>query len=173
MGNVTPLPVARAAFTPPAPITSEHDLSQFDCGKMPLNDWLRRHAVKNEGRASRCFVVCTGKAVAGFYCLSAGSVEHAETPQALKRNMPSVIPVFVLGRMAVDKKYQGHGLGGGLLKDALLRAASAANEIGALAVMVHSIDRETVPFYVQYGFQIFPEGSQTLFMPIKQIAAGL
>src|SRR5438270_4304604 len=112
MGEVTPLPVARTALRPPAPITPEHDVAQFDCGKIPLNDWLRRYALKNEGRASRCFVTCSGKTVVGFYCLSAGSVENAEVPAALKRNMPPIVPVLVLGRMAVDRQYQGHGIGG-------------------------------------------------------------
>jgi GNAT superfamily N-acetyltransferase len=171
MGEVTELPVPRAALTPPAPITAEHDVSEFDCGKIPLNDWLHRHALKNEGRASRCFVTCSSRTVVGFYCLAAGSVEHAEVPSSLKRNMPPIIPVLVLGRMAVDKQYQGHGIGGALLKDAMGRAVSAATEIGAAALLVHAIDREAVPFYVQYGFQAFPEGSLTLYLPMKTIAA--
>lgn len=173
MGEVTPLPIARAGLVPPAPITPEHDVSQFDCGKIPLNDWLRKYALKNEGRASRCFVVCSSRSVVGYYCLSAGSVEHGDVPLALKRNMPPVVPVFVLGRMAVDKGYQGHGLGGGMLKDALRRSAAVAHDIGARAVLVHAIDREAVPFYVQYGFQIFPEGSLTLYLPMPTIAGGL
>ena len=173
MGNVTPIPKARAALSPPALITEEHDLSQFDCEKPSLNDWLRRHALKNDGRASRCFVVCSSRVVVGFYCLSAGSVEHADVPRALKQQMPPLIPVFVLGRMAVDKNYQKQGIGPALLKDALLRSASAAKEIGARAILVHAIDRDVIPFYVKYGFQVFPEGSQTLFMPMEQIAAAL
>lgn len=173
MGEITRLPVARATLMPPAPILPEHDLSQFDCGKIPLNDWLRRFALKNEGRASRCFVTCSSKTVVGFYCLSAGSVEHAEVPVAMKRNMPPIVPVLVLGRMAVDKQYQGHGIGAGLLKDAMKRAVGVANEIGAAALLVHAIDREVIPFYVQYGFQAFPEGSLTLFLPIRTITAAL
>lgn len=173
MGEVTRLPVAQATLMPPAPILPEHDLSQFDCGKIPLNDWLRRHALKNEGRASRCFVTCSGKTVVGFYCLSAGSVEHADVPAALRRNMPPLVPVLVLGRMAVDKQYQGHGIGAGLLKNAMARAVGAAKDIGAAALLVHAIDREAVPFYVQYGFQVFPEGSQTLYLPMRTIIDAL
>jgi GNAT superfamily N-acetyltransferase len=167
------MPKARAAIKPPALITAKHDLSQFDCDKPPLNDWLRRHAIKNDGRASRCFVVCVDRTVVGFYCLSAGSVEHADVPRALKQQMPPLIPVFVLGRMAVDKNYQKQGIGPALLRDALLRSASAAKEIGARAVLVHAIDRDVIPFYLKYGFQVFPEGSQTLFMPMEQIGAAL
>ena len=173
MGEVTPLPIPRAALTPPAPISPQHDVSQFDCGKIPLNDWLRKHALRNEGRASRCFVTCSSLNVVGFYCLSAGSVEHSDVPSALKRNMPPLVPVLVLGRMAVDKQYQGHGIGGALLKNAMARALSASTEIGAIALLVHAIDREAVPFYVQYGFQAFPEGNLTLYLPIASIQSAI
>jgi GNAT superfamily N-acetyltransferase len=170
MGEITPLPVARATLLPPAPITPQHDVSQFDCGKIPLNDWLRKFALKNEGRASRCFVTASSCTVVGYYCLSAGSVEHADVPSALKRNMPPIIPVLVLGRMGVDKQYQGHGIGKGLLKDAMARSLSVSLEIGAMALLVHAIDREVIPFYVQYRFMAFPEGSLTLYLPIQTIA---
>ena len=173
MGNVTPLPAARVTISAPAPIASDHDISQFDCGNQPLNKWLKRHALKNEGRASRCFVVCEARIVVGFYCLSAGSVEHANVPSALKRNMPPIIPVFVLGRMGVDLRCQGLNIGRGLLKDAMRRALSNSRDIGARALLVHAIDREIVPFYVQYGFQAFPEGSLTLFAPLNHIGAAL
>jgi GNAT superfamily N-acetyltransferase len=75
--------------------------------------------------------------------------------------------------MAVDVKYQGHRIGSSLLKDAMRRALSNSLDIGARALLVHAIDREVVPFYVQYGFQAFPEGSLTLFAPLNRVAAAL
>jgi GNAT superfamily N-acetyltransferase len=171
LGDVTPPP--KLALSPPVAIDRVHDSSRFDCGNPALNDWLRKHALRNEAKASRCFVVCEENIIAGFYCLSAGSVSHADVPSALKRNMPPAIPVFVLGRMGVDLKYQGQKLGSHLLRDAMRRALSAARDIGARAILVHAIDQEIVPFYLQYGFQIFPEGSLTLFMPLNHVAAAL
>jgi hypothetical protein len=53
------------------------------------------------------------------------------------------------------------------------RALSNSLDIGARALLVHAIDREVVPFYVQYGFQAFPEGSLTLFAPLNRVAAAL
>ena len=44
----------------PVPLSSEHDLSGFDCGEPALNDWLRHRALKNESRFSRAYVVCEG-----------------------------------------------------------------------------------------------------------------
>lgn len=173
MGNLTPSPSARPALSAPVPINSQHDVSQFDCGKAPLNGWLRQRAQKNEGRASRTFVVCDGQTVAGFYALSAGSVGLAEAPKALGRNMPPLIPVLVLGRMAVDIRYQGHRIGEHLLKDALKRALTVSGAVGARAVLVHAIDQEVVPFYAAYGFRPFPEGNLSLFLSMSEIAASL
>jgi GNAT superfamily N-acetyltransferase len=129
--------------------------------------------LKNEGKASRCFVVCQGRAVVGFYALAAGAVRHDQTPSALKRNMPEQIPVIVLGRMAVDSSFQGQKLGDGLLRDALKRALSVAADVGARAVLVHAIDQEVVPFYTQYGFKPFPEGELTLFLSVTELAAAI
>ena len=173
MGDVTPLPSARVVISAPAPITEHHDTGQFNCGKLALNDWLKERALRNESRASRCFVVCNGSAVIGFYCLAAGSVRHDETPPALKRNMPPIIPVVVIGRMAVDLNHQGKGIGSGLMRDALKRCLTVSREIGAAAVLVHAVDQQVVPFYVQYGFQPFPQGELTLFLPMKHVAAAI
>jgi GNAT superfamily N-acetyltransferase len=173
VGTVTPSASPRARLSAPAAINASHDASNFDCGKLPLDEWLRTHALKNDGKASRCFVVCSGRAVVGFYALAAGAVRHDQVSGALKRNMPPQIPVIVLGRMAVDKTQQGRGLGDALLRDALRRALSVANEIGARAVLVHAIDHEVVPFYLRYGFKPFPEGELTLFLSVSEVAAAL
>jgi GNAT superfamily N-acetyltransferase len=170
VGKVTS---ARTSLSAPAPISPQHDISRFDCGKAALNDWLRQRAQKNEGRASRCFVVCEGQTVVGFYTLSAGSVKLDEAPKALRRNMPPIVPVLILGRMAVDQACQGRKIGAALLRDALQRALSVAGNVGARAVLVHAIDQEVIPFYAQYGFKPFPEGDLTLFLSITEVAAAL
>jgi predicted N-acetyltransferase YhbS len=174
MGEVTALPFPpRPGLSPPVPIAKDHDVSQFDCGKEPMNDWLKKRALQNEGKASRCFVVCEGARVVGYYALMTGSVSRDEVPGALRRNMPNPIPVFVLGRLAVDQKYQGRHVGSDLLLDAMKRFLAASKEIGARAILVHAIDNDVVPFYLQYGFKSFPEGSLTMFLPIEEIIAGL
>lgn len=170
---MTSIPTMQPALSAPIPINDRHDISQFDCGKSPLNDWLRQRAHKNEGRASRTFVVCDGTVVVGYYALSAGSVKLSEAPKALGRNMPPLIPVLILGRMAVDTRYQSRSIGKHLLKDALKRALTVSGDIGARAVLVHAIDQEVVPFYKSYGFKVFPEGNLTLFLAMSDIAASI
>lgn len=175
MGKVTPLHPEKPeiALVPPAPLEHTHDVSEFDCAKPPLSDWLRTHALRNEGRGSRTYVACFGRKVIGYYSLAAGAVKRNRAPSNIARDMPDPIPVFVIGRLAVDRTYQGKGLGRALVKDALKRCLNASNEIGARAVLVHAIDDDVVPFYLQYGFKPFPTDARTLYLPMRKITAAL
>jgi len=150
-----------------------HDTSRFDCGKIPLNDWIKHAAARSEGKSARCYVLCSKSTVVGFYCIAAGAVQHEGAPRKLRQNMPNSSPVVILGRLAVDKAYQGQGLGRALLKDALLRITKASELVGARAVLVHAVDQESVPFYARYGFRSFPFGNQTLYLPIEEIINSL
>jgi len=87
--------------------------------------------------------------------------------------MPDPVPVFVLGRLAVDRTCAGRRIGEGLLKDALKRALAASREIGARAVLVHAIDDDAVGFYLQYKFKPFPTDAKTLYLPMSHIIAAL
>ena len=174
MGEVTDYSkVALAALGSPVPFKASYDASKFDCGKAPLNDWLKDTAARSEGRSARCFVTLQRNNVVGYYCLAAGAVQHDGSPRKLRQNMPSPTPVVIIGRLAIDKPFQGKGLGRGLLKDALLRVTKASELVGARAVVVHAVDQESVPFYARYGFRAFPLGSHTLYLTIEEIIKNL
>jgi GNAT superfamily N-acetyltransferase len=174
LGEVTILHPGAPRISPPAALDfSFQSAENFDCGKPPLNNWLRIHAAKSEGRGARTFVVCDGPRIVGYYALASGAVEQNRAPKNIARNMPDPIPVIILGRLAVDKAYHGRNIGSGLLKDALKRAANASKEIGARAVIVHALDDESVGFYLQYKFKPFPTDPRTLYMPINHIVDAL
>ncbi|WP_334149212.1 GNAT family N-acetyltransferase [Hyphomicrobium sp.] len=157
----------------PVPLTAEHDLAAFDCGEPALNDWLRHRALKNESRFSRTYVVCAGNKVVGYFCISAGSVERGAVPGKLRRNAPDLIPVSIIGRLAVSLDHAGRGLGADLLSDALRRIALASQSIGIGAVMVQAKDEAAKRFYLRYAeFIEYPEDSRTLFLPIETVVAG-
>lgn len=99
----------------PVPLTEQHDLSAFDCGEPALNEWLRHRALKNESRFSRTYVVCAGNRVVGYFCIFAGSVERAAAPDKVRRNVPDLIPVSIIGRLAVSLDHAGKSLGVDLL----------------------------------------------------------
>lgn len=141
----------------PERLSAHHEVAEFDSGEPVLDDRLRRRALRNEtGGASRTYVVCAGKRVAGYYTLAAGAVAHGEAPGRIKRNMPDPIPVMLLGRLAVDQVFQGQGIGTGLLRDAVLRTIQAAEIAGIRAILVHAISLEAKRFYEKYGFAASP-----------------
>jgi hypothetical protein len=94
------------SLKPPSPITADIGLADFDSGELSLNEWLRKRALKNHlTGVSRCFVLCSENSVIGYYSLSAGAISHEATPKPMRRNMPDPLPVLLLGRLAVDKRY--------------------------------------------------------------------
>ena len=155
-------------LTPPSPLTSAHDIANFDSGEPSLDNWLKKRALKNHASgASRCFVVCSGKTVVGYYSLSAGGLNHAAAPKAMQRNMPDPLPVLLLGRLAIDKGFHNLGLGQGLLRDALLRALNVSSQTGVFAILVHALSDQAKRFYLSRGFVQSPLQPMTLLMTLE------
>jgi predicted N-acetyltransferase YhbS len=169
MGNVTPHPSIAGGplLRPPEPLREDHLLAGFDCGKPDLNRWLLERGRKSEGRTSRTFVACADRHVVGYYCLSTGAVIRDALPRSLRRNTPDAVPVFVMGRLAVDLRHQGKGFGKGLVRDAILRTLSVSTEVGSLALIVHVIDDSAIPFYKKYSFVPSPSNARTFILPLE------
>lgn len=142
-------------LTAPQLLSEMHLINGFDCGIASLNEWLVKNALKNQhSNASRTFVVCNQEQIVlGYYCLAAGSLTHEEAIGSIRRNMPSPIPVIVLGRLAVDCRAQGQELGKSLLRDAVLRSQNISQQLGARVLLVHAISEEAKQFYLKYGFK--------------------
>ena len=163
-----------ARLSPPRPLDPalNLDLASFCCGEPSLDEWLRGRALRSEARTARTFVVCEGRRVVGYYCLAAGEVRRAEMAKKLQRNTPDRIPVFVLGRLAVDKTMQGRGLGQDLLLDCLGRCVAAGAHIGARGLLVHALE-PAVAFYRRQGFAPLLGNPLTMFLPIETIVTAL
>lgn len=161
-------------LSPPVPLTADHDVSGFDCGVPVLDAWLKHRARKNEGRFSRTYVVCDGNCVAAYFCIASGSVERAAAPSKVRRNAPDIIPVSVIGRLAVSCEYAGRGLGADILADALIRIALASRSIGIGAVLIQAKDENARRFYMACAeFVEYPADSNMLFLPIETVIEGL
>jgi GNAT superfamily N-acetyltransferase len=150
-------------------------LSAFDSGSPDLDEWLRRRALPNEAKGgSRTYVICHGDDVAGFYCLANGAVLHPDAPGRIRRNMPDPIPVMVLGRLAVDRRFQGQGLGRALVRDAVLRTAQTAELAGIRAILVHARDEQARLWYQRFGFFLpSPTSPLMLLAPLQEVIAAL
>ncbi|MBY5361936.1 GNAT family N-acetyltransferase [Rhizobium leguminosarum] len=152
----------------PALLGEAHDLQLFDSGHDSLDEWLRRRARANQvSGASRTYVVCEGERVVGYYCLSSGALAVADAPGAIRRNMPDPVPMAVLGRLAIDRNWQGKGIGAALLQDALLSTGQAAHIMGIRGLLVHAISDEAKAFYKHYGFTASPANPMTLVLSLK------
>ena len=162
-------------ITAPTLLVPTHELRNFNSGNDTLDDWLIKRALKNqETGASRTLVVCDDEAIViGYYALATGSIERISTTGNFSRGMPDPIPVIILGRLAIETKYQGRRLGAALLKDAMLRTLSIANNVGVRGLLVHAISEEAKQFYLKYGFQESPIEPMTLFLSIKNISQHL
>jgi GNAT superfamily N-acetyltransferase len=157
-------------LTPPTPITADQELTNFDSGEFSLNEWLKKRAFKNQAAgASRCFVLCTGVEVIGYYSLSAGAISHEAAPKAMRRNMPDPLPVLLLGRLAVDKRYHNRGIGQALLRDAMMRAVNVSGNAGVFAILVHALSDQAKQFYLSRGFVESPLQPMTLIMTIETV----
>ena len=163
----------------PAPIAATHDLNSFDSGVPSLDAWLKQRALKNHASgASRCFVLCAGAQVGtkvgaqvgtnvvGYYTLTAGAISHEAAPKTMRRNMPDPLPVLLLGRLAIDKRYHNQGLGSALLRDACLRALAVARDAGVFAILLHANSTEAKQFYLSRGFVQSPLQPMTLMMTL-------
>jgi GNAT superfamily N-acetyltransferase len=162
--------VSDTGLSAPAPLAPEHDLDDFDCGTPALDDWLKRRARQNQASgASRTYVVCEGAHAVGYYSLAAGSVSHAAATGRVRRNLPDPVPVTLLGRLAIDRRWQGKGLGRALLRDAVLRVLGAAETIGVRAILVHAISEEAKRFYEHWGFRPSPVEPMTLMITVEEV----
>ena len=161
---------------PPAPLAAEHHLEEFDCGDETLNLWLQRYALRNQqAGAARTFVVTDdAQRVVGFYSLAAGSVDHVvATVRAAKGLSRHPIPVMVLARLAVDRRFQSKGIGRGLLRDAVLRTLSVSEHAGIRALLVHAKNESAQRFYAHHGFEPSPIDPLIMMLLLKDARKAL
>lgn len=85
----------------------------------------------------------------------------------MRRNMADPLPVLLLGRLAIDKNYHNKGLGSTLLRDAMLRAISVANDAGIFAILVQALSEQAKRFYLSRGFVESPLQPITLMMTLE------
>ncbi|WP_420267144.1 GNAT family N-acetyltransferase [Candidatus Magnetominusculus dajiuhuensis] len=157
-------------LTPPLPISAAHVLDGFECGEPSLDEWLKKRALKNHASgASRCFVICHGADVIGYYSLSAGAIRYESVTKAMRRNMPDPLPVLLLGRLAIDRRYHNQGLGRALLRDAMIRAVNVSGDAGIFALMVHALSEQAKRFYLSRGFAESPLQPMTLMMTLSTV----
>lgn len=159
-------------FSKTRKLDPKDDTDDFNCGQPDLDEWLKKFALVNQrsGMATVFVTLFDGK-VAGYYALATGGVERADAPDRITHGVPAhPIPVVLLARLAVDSSAQKRGLGRALLRDALIRVESAADEIGIRALLIHAKDDTARNFYMkQAEFEPSPTDPLHLFLLMKDL----
>ncbi|MFV0566758.1 MAG: GNAT family N-acetyltransferase [Flavobacteriaceae bacterium] len=155
-------------------LDKKHNRNNFDCGKELLNNYLKTQAGQDiKRKLSACFVLSESETnnIQGYYTLSNNSISLSSFPDQIQKKLPksyTSIPTTLLGRLAIDKNYQGKGVGKILLIDALKRSYEISQEIGSFAVVVDPIDEEAEKFYKKYDFIKLPD-SEKMFIATKTL----
>ena len=157
------------------PIGRHHDCKSIDCGAADLNEYLARYARQNHGSGgAKTFVAVSPMEparVLGFYSISPGSIEFARVPANLTGKLGRYdVPIFRLGRLAVDQSAQGQGLGGDLLLAAGERALAVAAEVGGLALAIDAKDENAARWYERFGAQLLLDDPLKLILPLSVLA---
>ena len=155
-------------------LDKKHNRKDFDCGKELLNSYLKNQAGQDVKRKlSACFVLTEKETnnIKGYYTLSNNSIPLSSFPEYIQKKLPQsyiLIPTTLLGRLAIDNKYQGKGIGKILLIDALKRSYEISEKIGSFAVVVDPIDNEAESFYKKYDFIKLPD-SEKMFIATRTL----
>lgn len=147
-------------------LNAKHNREDFDCGNELLNNYLKTQAGQDVRRKlSACFVLTDVEtlSIQGYYTLSNNSIPFRTFSEKIQRKLPksyTSIPTTLLGRLAIDIRYQGKGIGKVLLIDALKRSYDISQEIGSFAVVVDPIDKEAEQFYTRFDFIKLPDSGK-------------
>jgi len=153
------------------PLTTRHDRTLFACKVPALDRYLREIAMQDVRRR----FVATGLddgLIRGFFTLAATGLSLKDLPQDAAKGLPRypVVPAVLIGRLAVDQRYHGRGLGAALLGDAFMRAARS--EPAVHTMLVDAKDEQAAAFYRRHGFRPLASNSMSLFLPLAS-ARGL
>lgn len=159
-------------------IARHHDRKRFDCGSRDLNDYLSRYARQNHtSGGAKTFVAVSPaepRRVLGFYSISPGAIEFTRVPARLTTKLGRYdVPVFRLGRLAVDTSVQGRGLGGDLLLAAGERSLAVAAEIGGVALAIDAKDARAARWYGRFGALPLVDDPLRMVLPLPTIADAL
>ncbi|CDH23968.1 GNAT family N-acetyltransferase [Xenorhabdus bovienii] len=158
-------------------VGKHHDRAAFDCGDDLLNQFLYRHARQNheKGGAKTYLAVSDyNQKILGYYSLSPASVAYERTPDVIKRGLARhEVPVFRLGRLAVDVSAQGQGLGGQLLLAAGRRSLLVAAQAGGIALLIDAKNERVAHWYAEYGAVPLLDAPLSMLLPFKTLHAAL
>jgi GNAT superfamily N-acetyltransferase len=150
-------------------LSGHHDRKAFDCGEPSLNDWLARMALqqqrKNYARSRVAIDTAAPKRILGYSALAAHEIDTRKFPS--DRSLPRRLPCVLLGRLAVDRRAQGHGIGRILLLDAIEKTRTTVAAAAGVGLVAEALNETAASFYRSYGFEPFRDEPLRLFLAVN------
>lgn len=122
-----------------------------------LDEWLRRYAGQSRrGDTAATWVIADDEdVVVAFATLSMTAIDLSRAPVALAKGSPDPVPALLVGRLAVDRRYSGLGLGTELVKHVLATAVELNTRAACKAIVVSAFDRDARRWWERFGFRPF------------------
>lgn len=162
------------------PLDAEADRTGFDCGESDLNGFLRKTARQHREKGiSNTFVITEESSpgtILGYFTLAFIEVSADRLPPAEGKKLPRAapLPAALLARLAVEKRFQGKGIGSLMVADALKRILTASIESGGVVgLFVDAKDELAVAFYRRFGFIPLTSTPRRLFLPLETLKRAL
>ena len=156
------------------PLHRRHPRRVFQCGEPQVDEWLKTKALQHQEKrlsTSRVLLDSTD-VIAGYYTLATGQVDFSDLPPEISRKLPGrALPVAVLAWLGVDARYQGKGLGGLLLAQALRDCYEAGQTFAFVAVILDCVSDQAKTFYQRWDFNELPGRPYRLFLSAGRLAA--
>jgi len=163
-------------------LEEREEVENFDCGDEPLNNYLKRHAWSNQEKSSIGVTYVAvdesaPRAVLGYFTLATASVPRAAFPKRYVRGLPPYdLPLILLARLAVDRRFAGRGLGHVLISEAFRISLRVADEVGCRCIITDAY-RDRISWYAKYGFVPIEGaaegGPQQMFLDVRTVRAAL
>ncbi len=158
------------------------EVENFDCGDGPLNNYLKRHAWSNQAKVSIgvTYVAVDETAprgVIGYFTLAMASIPREAFPKKYARGLPPYeLPLILLARLAVDRRFAGHGLGHALISETFRISLRVSDEVGCRCIITDAYPDST-GWYARYGFLPIEGAAQggpcRMFLDVRTLRAAL
>jgi len=134
-----------------------HDRDQFDSGERVLDEWLRRYAGQNRRRdtAATWVIADADNVVVAYASVAMTAIDRSAAPEVLAKGTPDPVPALLLGRLAVDQRYSGLGIGTILATHVLATAVELNEKAACRAVTVTALTERTRTWWERLGFHPF------------------
>ena len=160
-------------------LNERHDRRSFSCGKPQLDRFIKEQAGQGRRKgisATHVLVELENiSVVVGYVSLASANIPFHDLPVNLARKLrlptEGLMPATLIGRLAVDARYQKRGLGEFLLLYALETCHRVSLEVGSCMAVLDAIDEESKRWYTRYGFVPLTNNETRLVLPMGTIDA--